>query len=81
MSDEEHENLHERRYAIKFCVKLKKVITEMKEMLDAVYNESAMSEDSVYCWYELKNVRKGVELIGGPAPMAALTKQSTLVQQ
>ncbi len=34
MSDEKSENLPE-RYTIKFCVKLKKIITEMKEMLDA----------------------------------------------
>ncbi len=27
----------------KFCVKLKKTVTEMKEMLDAVYNDSTTS--------------------------------------
>ncbi len=28
-------DLHEQQYVIKFCVKLKKTVTEMKEMLDA----------------------------------------------
>ncbi len=38
MRDEKCENLHEQRYTIKFCVKLKKMVTEMKEMLGAAYN-------------------------------------------
>ncbi len=49
MSDEKSKNVYEQRWVIKFYVKLKKmVITEMKEMLDAVYNELAMSQASVY---------------------------------
>ncbi len=35
------ENLHEERYTLKFCVKLKKMFTETKEMLDTAYNEPA----------------------------------------
>ncbi len=36
---------------IKFCIKLKKTVTEMKFVLDAAYSESAMSQASVYHWY------------------------------
>ncbi len=43
MSDEKSRNLHEQRYTIKFCVKLKKMVTEIKEILDAACDESAMS--------------------------------------
>ncbi len=44
-------NLHEQRHTTKFCVKLEKMVTEIKEMLDAAYNESAMSQASIYHWY------------------------------
>ncbi len=47
-ADEKSKNLHKQRYKIKFCVKLKKMVTEMKEMLNAAY-KSAMSQASVYC--------------------------------
>ncbi len=48
---------------IKFCVKLKKMVTEMKEILDAVYNKLAMSQASVlHSYYEFKNSRKSVKL-------------------
>ncbi len=47
MSNEKYENLHE-RYTIKFCVKLQKTVIEMKEMLDAAYTKSAMSQTSVH---------------------------------
>ncbi len=50
MSDEKSKNLHEQQYTIKFCVKLKKKVIEMKEMFDAAY-KSAMSQASVYHWY------------------------------
>ncbi len=46
MSDENLENLHEQQYAIKLYVKLKKTVTERKEMLDAAYDESAISQAS-----------------------------------
>ncbi len=52
---EKAENLHEQRYMIKFCVKLKKMVTEMKEMLDAAYNGSAMSQASSCHWYNELN--------------------------
>ncbi len=43
MNDEKSENVRERLYTIKFWVKLKKMVTEMQEnMLNSVYNESAM---------------------------------------
>ncbi len=52
----------EQRYVNKFGVKLKKVVTETKEMLDVAYNESAMSEPSIYHRYnEFKSSRKNVE--------------------
>ncbi len=53
------------------------MVTEMKEMLDAAYNESAMSQPCVYCWHnEFKNGRKCEELMGGlSTPMTALTEQ------
>ncbi len=47
MRDEKSENLHEQRYVIKFCVKLKKMVTETKEMLDAAYNDSVTLRVSV----------------------------------
>ncbi len=71
-------------FAIKFCVKLKKMVREMKEMLDAVYSESAMSQGSVYRWYnKFKSCRKSAEFIGEPdTPTTVLTKQSVhMVQQ
>ncbi len=43
MSDEKSKNLHE-QCPIKFCVKLKKMVTGKKEMLDTAYNESVMSQ-------------------------------------
>ncbi len=61
-------------------VKHKKIVVEMKEILDAAY-ESAMSHASVYCWYkDFKSSRKSVELMGEPSAfMTVLTEQSTLV--
>ncbi len=44
VSDEKYEKLHEQQYTVKFYVKFKKMVTETKEMLDVVYNESAMSQ-------------------------------------
>ncbi len=35
MRDKKSGNLHKQRYMIKFCVKLKKMVTETKQMLDA----------------------------------------------
>ncbi len=48
ISDEKFKNLCEQWYAIKFSVKLRKLVTEMKEMLDVAYNELIMSQISVY---------------------------------
>ncbi len=48
MIDKKFENLHEQWYAIKFRIKFKKIVTEMNEMLDATYNQSAMSQVKVY---------------------------------
>ncbi len=56
MNIEKSENLHKQQYTIKFYVKLKKMVIKMKELLDAAYNESAMSLASVYHWYEFKVV-------------------------
>ncbi len=62
MSDERSKNLHEQWYVIKFCVKLKKTVTEMKEMFDAIYNESAMLHINIYRLYnEFKSSRKGID--------------------
>ncbi len=59
MSAERSNNLHEQWHAINFCVKLKKTVTEMKEMLNATYNGSAVSKTSVYHWYnKFKSGRK-----------------------
>ncbi len=46
-------------------------------MLDAAYNESAMSQASAYHWYnKFKSSRKNAELMGRPgAPIKALTEQ------
>ncbi len=55
MSDEKSENLHE-WYAIKFCVKVKKMVTEMKEMIDTAYNESTMSRPAFIAVTSLKVV-------------------------
>ncbi len=63
---------------IKFWVKLKKMVTEMKKILDAAH-KSAMSQASVYHRYnEFKSggrVRNMSRLV---APMTVLTEQSTL---
>ncbi len=82
MSDEKSKNVYKQWYTIKFCVKLKKTLTETKNMLDATYNESVMSQASVcYSYNEFKSGRKNVELMGGPdTPTTALIEQSTLVQ-
>ncbi len=50
MSDEKSKNLHV-QHVIKFCAELKKMVTEIKEMLDEVY-ESDMSQASIYQWYD-----------------------------
>ncbi len=64
---------------IKFCAKLKQTVAEMKEMLDAANNESAISPTSVYRWHQFKSGRKNAELMGGHgALITTLTKQSTL---
>ncbi len=49
----------------------------MEEMIGAAYNESAMSQASIYHWYnKFKSGRKGAESMGGPgAPAAVLTEQ------
>ncbi len=75
MSDEKFKNLHEQWYKIKFEVMLKKkMVAEMKEMLDATYNESAKSQADAYRWY---NSGRSVELIGRlSAPTTALTEQT-----
>ncbi len=52
MSDEKYENLHKQKYVIKFCTKLEKTVTKIKEILDAAYKESAMSQALVYLWYK-----------------------------
>ncbi len=62
MSHEKSENLNEQWYTIKFYVKLKKIFAETKEMLYAAYNETVMSQASIYRWYnKLKSDRKSVE--------------------
>ncbi len=60
------------------CVKLKTTITEMNEILDAAYNESAISQARIYHWYsKFKSGRKSVDLImGRKPPTSALTKQT-----
>ncbi len=76
MHDENFENSHEQWYAIKFCVKLQNLVTEIKAMLDAADTESAMSRTFVYHWYEeFKSSKKSAELMGGPgATMTVLTE-------
>ncbi len=63
------------------CSKLKKMVTEMKEILDTVYNESTLAR-VYHCYNEFKSGRKSAELMGGSdTPTTALTKQSTLAQR
>jgi histone-lysine N-methyltransferase SETMAR len=42
----------ERRRAIKFCVKLKKTVTETFEMLKSTYGEECLSRINVFEWYK-----------------------------
>ncbi len=53
------------------------MVTEMKKMLEAAYNDSAMSQTSVYHWPNMfKSGRKRGELMDGPgASMTVLTEQ------
>ncbi len=81
MSDEKSKNLHKQQYTIKFCLKLKKMVTDMKKTLDAAYNESAMSQARVYWWYnEFKNGRKSVELIDGQGALWQCNTGTTMIQ-
>ncbi len=53
------------------------MVAETEEMLDAVYNESAMLQARVYCWYnKLKRGRKSVALMGRPDATVACTEQT-----
>ncbi len=83
-SYEKSENLHEEQHTstIKFCLKLKKTVIEMKEMLKAAYNKSTMSQASVYHWYNVfKSGRKSVELMDGPeVHMTVLTNYGRFYQ-
>ncbi len=63
---------------IKFCIKLKKTVTETKEMLDAAY-KSAMSQSRVYCWYnEFTSGRKRVELTDRPVATTTVLMEKTI---
>jgi hypothetical protein len=42
----------EQRAAIKFCVKLKKAVTETFEMLKSPYSEECLSRTSVFDWHK-----------------------------
>ncbi len=54
-----------------------KMVTGMKKMLDAAYNESAMPQATIYHWYEFRSSRKSAELINGSdASTTALTEQT-----
>ncbi len=75
MNDKNFKNLHDQWYVIKFCVKLKKTVTEMKEMSDAAYTKLATSQGCIYHRYEFKSGRKSAELMDRPgAPMTVLTE-------
>jgi hypothetical protein len=52
----------ERRAAIKYCVKLKKTITETFEMLKSAYGEECLSRTSVFEWHKrLKERRESLQ--------------------
>ncbi len=65
-------------YMIIFCVKPKEMITEIKEMLDAAYNESDISQASIYRWFnEFKSSSNSLELMGGlGTPTTVLAEQT-----
>jgi hypothetical protein len=46
----------EQRAAIKFCVKLKKTVTETLEMLKSAYGEECLSRTSVCEWHKMFRV-------------------------
>ncbi len=72
MCNEKSKNLHAQWHAIKFCVKLKKMDTEMKEMLDAVCKKSVVSQASIYHRHnEFKSGRKSAKLMGEPGTPVA----------
>ncbi len=75
-SDKKFENLHKQQYTIEFCAKLKKMVTETKDMLDAAFNESTISQTNTYHWYnEFKNDWNDATLMGGSGtPTTVLTK-------
>ncbi len=64
--DNKFKNLNEQRYVIKFWIKFKRMLAEMKEILDTAQNESAMSQANAYRWYNESNIgRKSTELMDG----------------
>ena len=56
-----HENTLEEWYAIKFCFKLGKNVTEMYGMLQTAFQPSCMNRASVFEWY--KKFKEGRESV------------------
>ena len=55
-------NLKEQRFAVKFCVKLGKSITETFSMLNTAYGDVAMKRATCFRWHKrFKNGRRSVE--------------------
>ena len=55
------EDTLEERYAIKFCFKLRKKVTETYRMLQTVFRLSCMNRASVFEWH--KRFKKGRESV------------------
>ena len=52
MSDCKTDSLKEQRFAVKFCVKLGKSVTETFPMLNTAYGDVAMKRTACFKWHE-----------------------------
>jgi len=68
-------DLREQRYAIKFCVRLKKTATETYHELKKAFGDDTMAQRMCYRWHKsFLSGRDSCELQGGDgAPIIALT--------
>jgi hypothetical protein len=55
---------------VKFCVKLQKLLSEILEMLKAVYDKSTVSKSIVFKWH--KCFREGREVVNNNEKQGAL---------
>ncbi len=66
----------DQRYAIKFCVLMKKIAVETYDELKKGFDDETMTERTCFCWHPMfLKGRESCELQGGKgAPVTALTE-------